>query len=178
VVFPANEGGVFTLSTRGAVVIGLSFRTTLSRAPTSRPTEGGPRRARLSYTQHRSPEIGLRLGAALPGTPHTVVKRPDVRSDFVIEIMRFRLGDGVDEDEFLLADRRLQVEFAYHQPGLSRRTTARSRAGNWIVIDLWETPDAADACAKRWDHDPVVQAFMALLDKDSVQNERYFDLGG
>lgn len=92
--------------------------------------------------------------------------------------MRFRLRPGVAEEEFRQADSRLQMEFAYRQPGLRRRTTARSRSGDWIVIDLWDSDAAADACAARWDEDPVVAGYMTLVDSSSVTTERYDDLGG
>ena len=94
----------------------------------------------------------------------------------VIEILRFRLGAGVDEAGFLAADRRVQQEFAYHQPGLLRRTTARGDDGGWIVIDLWRSAADADACDVRWEHDEVTQAFMGLLDRSSVRTERYQEL--
>ena len=47
---------------------------------------------------------------------------------FVIEIMTFRLAVGVDESMFRAVDERVQVEFAYHQPGFLRRTLGRSGA--------------------------------------------------
>jgi len=90
--------------------------------------------------------------------------------------MRFRLPPGADEAAFLAADRRLQEEFAYQQPGLLRRTTARGEDGRWIVIDLWRSAADADACDARWGHDPVAQAFMAQVDRSSVATERYFPL--
>jgi hypothetical protein len=94
----------------------------------------------------------------------------------VIEIMRFRLPAGADEAAFLAADRRVQQEFAYQQPGLLRRTTARGADGGWIVIDLWRSASDADACDARWEHDKVTQAFMSLLDRSSVSTERYQEL--
>jgi hypothetical protein len=95
----------------------------------------------------------------------------------VIEILRFRLAAGVDEAAFLAADRRVQQEFAYQQPGLLRRTTARGEDGGWIAIDLWRSAADADACDARWERDPVAQAFMGLLDRSSVAVERYQELG-
>lgn len=95
----------------------------------------------------------------------------------MIELMRFRLAPGRDMAEFLAADRRVQEDFAYHQPGLLRRTTARAEDGSWIVIDLWRSAADADACDARWEDDPVAQAFMALLDRSSVRTERYLPLG-
>jgi hypothetical protein len=94
----------------------------------------------------------------------------------VIEIMRFRLPAGADEAAFLAADRRVQQEFAYHQPGLLRRTTARGQDGGWIVIDLWRSAADADACDARWERDEVTQAFMGLLDRSSVSTGRYQEL--
>lgn len=94
----------------------------------------------------------------------------------MIEILRFRLPPDSDEAAFLAADRRVQEDFAYQQPGLLRRTTARGEDGGWIVIDLWRSAADADACDARWEHDPVAQAFMALLDRSSVTTERFLPL--
>jgi hypothetical protein len=94
----------------------------------------------------------------------------------VIEIMSFRLKSEADEAAFLEADRRVQTEFAYHQPGLSRRTTARSDDGQWIVIDLWQSEAAADACDERWSIDPVATNFMALVDEATVTTKRFATL--
>jgi hypothetical protein len=91
----------------------------------------------------------------------------------VIETMAFVLHPDADEEAFLAADRRVQTEFAYQQPGLLRRTTARDDTGGWIVIDLWETEADADAMATRWDDAPAPAAFMALVAPDSVEVRRY-----
>jgi hypothetical protein len=91
----------------------------------------------------------------------------------VIETMTFRLTEGADEEAFLVADKTLQSDFAYQQPGLARRTTARGEDGTWIVIDLWTTAEAADACAQKWDTDPATQAFMQLVDRATVQVARF-----
>jgi hypothetical protein len=94
----------------------------------------------------------------------------------MIELMRFRLSEGADVDGFLAADKRLQSEFAYQQPGLVRRTTARGADERWIVVDLWRSEADADACAARWADDPVVEAFMAFVDRGSVETERFTEL--
>lgn len=97
----------------------------------------------------------------------------------VIETMTFRLNAGVDDAAFLAVDKRLQSDFAYQQPGLLRRTTARRRAADideWIVIDLWRSAGDADAGAARWERDPLAQEFMALVDGTTVEVRRYTDL--
>ncbi len=95
----------------------------------------------------------------------------------LIELMQFRLTASTSIDAFVAADHRVQTQFAYGQPGLLRRTTAHNDGnGEWVVIDHWRTAADADACAERWDHDEVVQAFMALVDRSSVRTTRYWTL--
>ncbi len=94
----------------------------------------------------------------------------------MFETMTFRLRSGVDETEFLAVDKRLQVEFAYQQPGLLRRTTARGGGGTWIVIDVWHAVGDADAMSARWDTDPLAAEFMAHVDADTVEVRRYTTL--
>ena len=97
----------------------------------------------------------------------------------LIQVMTFRLVDGADEAAFVEADKRVQTDFAYQQPGLVRRTTARGdgkRPGEWITIGLWHSADHADAAGGRWGDDPSAHALMAFVDPDSVEVRRYVDL--
>ena len=87
--------------------------------------------------------------------------------------MLFRLRAETSENDFLAADRRLQTDFAYRQPGLLRRTTARSNNGEWLVIDYWRRDADADTCAEHWEQDRIAQAFMDLIDRTSVRVERF-----
>ncbi len=94
-----------------------------------------------------------------------------------IEIMTFRLRPETSESEFLAADRRVQVEFAYHQPGMIRRTTGRNPDGDWVVIDLWASAADAANCLEGWHRDPAPLAFMALVDEATVVTRCYETLG-
>ncbi|HEY7946639.1 MAG TPA: hypothetical protein VID75_03120 [Acidimicrobiales bacterium] len=94
----------------------------------------------------------------------------------MIEIRTFHLAPGADVGAFAEADRRVQTEFAYRQPGLLRRTVARHDDGSWIVIDLWRTAADADGADERWGTDPAAAAFMAFVDPASVRTERYREL--
>lgn len=94
----------------------------------------------------------------------------------MIEIMSFRLRAEADATAFLVADRRVQTEFAYHQPGLLRRTTARSDDGQWVVIDLWQSDNQADASSERWDSDPITAEFMTFVEDGSVRIQRFATL--
>jgi hypothetical protein len=94
----------------------------------------------------------------------------------VIETLTFRLTANTDDAAFLAADRRLQTEFVYHQPGLVRRTTARNDDGEWFVVTLWHSGSDFDAAAARAPSSPVVSEFVNLLDHSSVRTSRYTTL--
>lgn len=91
----------------------------------------------------------------------------------IVEVLRFRLAAGVDEVAFLEADKRVQTEFAYLQPGMVRRTTARADDGEWVVIDLWRSREDADSCDNAWGKDPVTEEFMRFVDRASVKTETF-----
>lgn len=85
----------------------------------------------------------------------------------MIEIQTFRLAPDADEAAFRAADARAQTEIAYQQPGLARRTTARSDDGEWAVVTLWATAAQADAAT------PVIDALVAFIDAGSLRVARY-----
>ena len=90
-----------------------------------------------------------------------------------IEIMTFRLRPETSEADFLAADRRVQVEFAHHQPGMVRRTTARNPDGDWVVIDLWASAADAANYVDGWNREPAPRTFMALIDEATVETRSY-----
>jgi hypothetical protein len=65
----------------------------------------------------------------------------------MIEVTTFRLLPGADPNAFASADERLQTEFYYGQPGLVRRTTAKSDDGTYAMITYWDSGDEAIAAA-------------------------------
>jgi hypothetical protein len=91
----------------------------------------------------------------------------------IIDTVSFRLAPGTEEAAFLAADRRVQTEFTYQQPGVVRRTTARGADGDWIVVVFWGTGDDADLAAARATDHPSVLEFVSLLDETSVERRRY-----
>jgi hypothetical protein len=94
----------------------------------------------------------------------------------MLKVFRFQVRPGVDDAEFEEADRRVQIEFAYRQPGLVRRTTARGTDDRWIVIEIWRSVDDADACARERPGDPATAAFLSLMVEGSLRTERYQEL--
>lgn len=94
----------------------------------------------------------------------------------MIELLTFRLAAGTDEAEFLAADRRVQEELIPNHPGFLRRTTARGRDGEWLVVVLWASEADADASAAKAESHPAWAAFTTLFDAGSVVRKRYLPL--
>lgn len=91
----------------------------------------------------------------------------------MFEITTFRLAPGVDEEVFRSLDERVQVEVAYHQPGLLRRSLGRHDDGRWLVLQVWATRDDAEAGRAALDASPFGARFLALLEPGSVVVERF-----
>lgn len=93
----------------------------------------------------------------------------------MIQILVFSLKEAADENEFLACDQRLQADFAYQQPGLLRRTVAKNDRA-WLVLDLWDSNEHADACDEKWDSDPLAQEWMGFVDRSTVRSSRFQEL--
>ena len=89
----------------------------------------------------------------------------------ILVIKRFRLKEGADEGEFLEADQRLQREFTSKQPGLLQCTTAKSTSGDWLVLHLWTSPQAADGPSGG--DDPVIEAWVDFIDHSTADMTRF-----
>lgn len=77
--------------------------------------------------------------------------------------MTFRLAPGVDEAAFREVDGRVQVQFAYQQPGFLRRTLGRADDGRWLALTLWRDADAARAADEVFAASPLGAEFLGLL---------------
>lgn len=95
-----------------------------------------------------------------------------------MELLTFRLRAGATEDELRVAETRVYEDFAMHQRGIVRRTTARSDDGEWLVVQLWYDLASADAAASAAADHPATVEMLALAEPASVATRRYEDLGG
>jgi hypothetical protein len=94
----------------------------------------------------------------------------------VVEAHTFRLVADADEAGFLAADTRVQTEVYYRQPGLVRRTMARSADGEWLALMIWRTEADAEAGSWRAGDHPLTSAFRAQIDTSSMGTRCYATL--
>jgi len=81
----------------------------------------------------------------------------------VFEILTFRLGPGVDVETFREIDQRMQVDFAYQQPGLRRRTLGRHDDGRWLVLTIWADSESAMSAQRAFDESDVAAEFIGVV---------------
>ena len=91
----------------------------------------------------------------------------------MIEVLTFRLRDGADHQAFTAVNERLQTEFFYLQPGLVRRTTAKSADGTWLGLTHWESAAHADAAEARTLQPNEFTEALAVIDPLSLVVQRY-----
>ena len=90
----------------------------------------------------------------------------------MFEILTFRLASGVDTDTFRAIDERIQVEFAYQQPGFVRRTLGRHDDGRWLALTIWADAESALAAQNVFAETDLGREFAALVTDVVVERFR------
>mgnify|MGYP001813111826 FL=1 len=93
----------------------------------------------------------------------------------MFEILTFRLAPGVDAQTFWALDERIQVEFAYQQPGIIRRTLGRHDDGRWLALTIWTDPESALAAREFFGETDLGREFAALVTDVVVERFRGAD---
>ena len=93
----------------------------------------------------------------------------------IVEITTFRLAEGVGDESFLALDRRVQTELVPNQPGFLRRTTAR-HGGDWLVVTLWASAEAAAAYQVSVEGHPLQAEFDHAVEAGTLHLARYTTL--
>ena len=86
----------------------------------------------------------------------------------IVEVSRFRLVQGTDEQAFLDAAEATQSGFLGKQQGFVGRDLLRTEDGSWMDIVRFEGGEAAQAAFEGFAGHPDVKAFESMLDPSSV----------
>ena len=93
----------------------------------------------------------------------------------IVEVMTFRLREGVTDESFLALDKRLQTELVPNQPGFLRRTTAR-HGEDWLVVTLWASDGDAAAFQRATEGHPLQAEFDHAMEAGTLHLTRYTTL--
>lgn len=90
----------------------------------------------------------------------------------VIQIVRFRLNDGVENAAFRSLNERFQREVTPKLPGLVRREATVSEDGEWLLVLRYTDLETAHK-AGRSDTSDISQAFMAMINMSTLSASFY-----
>ncbi len=86
-----------------------------------------------------------------------------------LEIVTFKIKDGVNVPDFLKAAAELEEGFARKQEGFLSRTFARREGNEWVDVIRWQTMADAEAAAKAAMESPACAPMFGMIDEPSVK---------
>ncbi|MBB5954363.1 hypothetical protein FHS29_000933 [Saccharothrix tamanrassetensis] len=90
-----------------------------------------------------------------------------------VETIRFKLREGIADEDFLRRNRTVEAEYMAKRPGFKSRQTAVSADGEYLVQVHWATAEDADATIAAFSGAPETQDFLAAVDVSTVASGRY-----
>lgn len=91
----------------------------------------------------------------------------------VMKTICFQLEDDADDAEFRQANELVQAGFTYQQPGIIRRTAAKDDGGQWLVVEIWDSPESEQSSFQSWQSSPIADAYLGFINSDSIAVRQY-----
>ncbi|MDP1702440.1 MAG: antibiotic biosynthesis monooxygenase [Aestuariivirga sp.] len=86
-----------------------------------------------------------------------------------LEIVTYKIKDGVKVPDFLRASAELEEGFAKKQEGFIGRTFARSEGNEWVDVIRWQTMADAEAASKAAMESAACAPMFGMIDEPSVK---------
>lgn len=94
-------------------------------------------------------------------------------SSKVVEVVPFKLKQGVTPAEFRAVDKDVEKQHVSRQPGFVSRESAAGENGEWLVIAHWSSRKDADASMASFEKAPAAANFMSKIDASTMSMKRY-----
>jgi heme-degrading monooxygenase HmoA len=91
----------------------------------------------------------------------------------IVEIVTFRLKEGITADIFDQFDRVIEEQHVGKQSGFVSRESAAGEDGEWLVVVHWRSIEDADASMESFATAPAAVQFMANIDVNTMCMKRY-----
>ncbi len=90
-----------------------------------------------------------------------------------IEIVNFRLADGVTDEEFVAETKSMERNFLGKLHGFLDRDTGRSPTGDWIVVLHWKSAEDAQASMEKFVAAEGTKSFTSKIDMSTFKMTRF-----
>jgi hypothetical protein len=91
----------------------------------------------------------------------------------VLEIVIYRLNDGVTDSAFHQAGEAMEQNFARKQQGFVSRVFGKSHEGEWVDVITWQTMNDALKASEAAMKSPVCAPMFGMLDGPSVKMHHF-----
>lgn len=91
----------------------------------------------------------------------------------VLEIVIYRLNDGVTDSAFLQAGETMEQNFARKQQGFISRIFGKSNESEWVDVNTWQTMNDALKASEAAMKSPVCAPMFGMLDERSVKMHHF-----
>jgi hypothetical protein len=91
----------------------------------------------------------------------------------ILEIVIYRLNDGVTDSVFLKAGEAMEQNFAGKQQGFVSRIFGKSQEGEWVDVITWQTMNDALKASEAAMKSPVCAPMFEMLDGPSVKMHHF-----
>lgn len=85
----------------------------------------------------------------------------------ILELVTFRLADGINEADFLEVNEHLNT-WVKEQPGFAYRALAKAEDGSWTDSVYWSDLENAKAAQAAFGEQPELMPMMTMIAPDSV----------
>lgn len=86
-----------------------------------------------------------------------------------LEIVTYKIKDGVTIPDFLTASAEMEERFAKKQEGFLSRTFARGEGNDWVDVIRWKTMADAEAASKAAMESAVCAPMFGMIDEASTK---------
>ncbi|MEI6099428.1 MAG: hypothetical protein WCS20_14285 [Alphaproteobacteria bacterium] len=90
-----------------------------------------------------------------------------------IEIVNFRLADGVTDEAFIERTMAMERDFLGKLQGFLDRDTGKSTSGDWVVVLHWAQPEDAQASMDKFVGNPGTKSFTDMIDMSTFKMTRF-----
>jgi hypothetical protein len=91
----------------------------------------------------------------------------------VLEIVIYKLNDGVAAGQFTAEAAAMERDFAAKQKGFVKRVFGTSGDGQWVDVITWESMEDAHRASEAAMKSPVCAPMFSMLDEHSVKMHHF-----
>lgn len=92
-----------------------------------------------------------------------------------VEIVTFRLKEGVELDTFIAENAKMEHAFLGHLQGFKTRSTSANDDGQIVVVLHWERAEDAQSSMDKFVGNPDTKDFTDQIDMDTFVMTRYVE---